>query len=99
MHRSSIIKSGCVVVLAALLAGCSGRDADSAERLAEINAAALRAEKAADRAEAAAKKIEQAGQPMVVDADPDATEDATDADEAAIEAQNAPQSTEPDVRT
>lgn len=44
---------------ASLIAGCSGRDADSAERLAEINAAAARAEKAAERAEAALAKIEK----------------------------------------
>lgn len=56
-----IAKTGplAVALAATLLAGCSGRDADSAERLAEINAAADRAEQAALRAEAAVAKLEK----------------------------------------
>jgi hypothetical protein len=80
---------------ALLLGGC-GRDTDGAEKLAEMNAAALRAEKAAERAEAAASKAEKASQPQVIEADPDATEDAED---AAVAAQNEPLSTEPDIKS
>ncbi len=80
----------------ALLGGCSGRDVAGAEKLAAINAAAERAEKAAVRAEAAAAKIEKANQPTVIEADPEATEDAED---AALAAENEPASTEPDVKT
>ena len=42
---------------ACLLGGCSDRDANSAERLAEINAAA-------DRAEAAVAQFQKAGAPI-----------------------------------
>ncbi len=56
-----------------LLAGCSGRDTASAERLAEMNAAASRAEAAADRAEKAAAKLSAAPSPA-----PTFTEDAED---------------------
>lgn len=49
---------------ACLLGGCSDRNANSAERLAEINAAADRAEKAADRAEAAVAQLQKAGAPI-----------------------------------
>lgn len=80
---------------ALMLGGC-GRDTDGAEKLAEINAATLRAEKAAERAEAAAAKVEKAGQPQVIEADPEATEDAED---AAIAAENEPLSTEPEVKS
>lgn len=59
------------LLLGTALGGCSGSDAKQAERLAEINAAALRAEKAADRAEAAAK-ADRAGSSQVFaeDAEP-----------------------------
>lgn len=43
--------------LALVLAGCSGRDSDQAEKLARAEAAADRAEEAAKRAEAAAKRL------------------------------------------
>ena len=49
-----------VAVAAGLLTGCDGRDAESAERIAEMNAAAVRAEKAAERAEAAVAKLQNA---------------------------------------
>ena len=52
---------GCLGM--SLLAGCSGRDTVSAERLAEMNAAAARAEAAADRAEKAVAKIGAAPSP------------------------------------
>jgi NAD(P)-dependent dehydrogenase (short-subunit alcohol dehydrogenase family) len=81
---------------ALLLGGCSGRDAEAAEQLAEMNVVAARAEKAAERAEAALAKIEKAGQPQVVEADPDSTEDAED---AAIAAENEPLSTEPEIKS
>ncbi len=103
MSRANILfpKSGPMAAAAALIAtallgGCSGRDTDGAEKLAAINAAAERAEKAAVRAEVAAAKLEKVGQPTVVEADPDATEDAED---AALAAENEPASTEPDVKT
>lgn len=68
MFRSDLplIKTGILAVAlgAGLLSGCSGRDADSAERVAEINAAADRAEKAADRAEAAVAKLQNAKPPV-----------------------------------
>ena len=72
-------KVGTKVALAAsclavsLLAGCSGRDTVSAERLAAMNAAAARAEAAADRAEKAAAKLGAAPSPA-----PTFTEDAED---------------------
>jgi hypothetical protein len=84
------------LVATALLGGCSGRDTAGAEKLAEINAAAQRAENAAVRAEKAAEKLEKAGQPTVIEADPDATEDAED---AALATEEEPASTEPDVKT
>lgn len=56
-----------------LLAGCSGRDTVSAERLAAMNAAAARAEAAADRAEKAAAKLGAAPSPA-----PTFTEEADD---------------------
>ena len=52
------------VLAAGLLGGCSGRDANSEERVAEINAAAARAEKAAERAEAAVAKLQGAKAPI-----------------------------------
>lgn len=88
--------SSAALIAVLLLGGCSGRDAAGAEKLAAVNAAADRAEKAAVRAEAAAAKIEKAGQPTVIEADPDATEDAQD---AAVAEEDQPQSTEPDVKT
>ena len=57
-------KTGLLMLGICLLSGCSGRDPDSAEHLAEINAAAARAEKAAERAEAAVAKLQQAGAPV-----------------------------------
>lgn len=103
MSRSNILfpKPGPVVAAAtlmalALLGGCSGRDTAGAEKLAAVNSAADRAEKAAVRAEAAAAKVEKANQPTVIEADPDSTEDA---DDAALAAENEPASTEPDVKT
>lgn len=61
-----LIKTGLLAAAlgAGLLGGCSGRDADSAERVAEINAAAARAEKAAERAEAAVAKLQNAKSPV-----------------------------------
>ena len=102
MRRSNILfpKAGPMVTAAALVAtallgGCSGRDTAGSEKLAGINAAAERAEKAALRAEAAAEKVEKATQPTVIEADPDATDDA---DDAALAAENEPQPNEPDVK-
>jgi len=68
----TLAKTGplAAALAAALLAGCSGRDTDSAERLAEINAAAARAEQAAERAEAAAAKVEKGGQGPVEEVEP-----------------------------
>ncbi|MBA4160523.1 MAG: hypothetical protein C0515_00215 [Novosphingobium sp.] len=60
------------IVLAALplLSACSGRDTDTAEKVAAAQQAATRAEQAAERAEQAAAKL-NAGQPTVVDAEPE----------------------------
>ena len=103
MSRANILfpKAGpmaaaAALVATALLGGCSSRDTAGAEKLAAVNAAADRAEKAAVRAEAAAAKIEKAGQSTVIEADPDSTEDAED---AALAAENEPASIEPDVKT
>ena len=52
---------------ALLLGGCSGRDADTAEKLGAVNAAAARAEAAADRAEKAAQMAANAGAPEMVE--------------------------------
>lgn len=62
----SLTKAGLLVAALSvgLLGGCSGRDADSAERVAEINAATERAEKAAERAEAAVAKLQNARAPV-----------------------------------
>ncbi len=70
-----LAKTGLLALIlgAGLLAGCSGRDTDSAERLAEINAAAARAEKAAERAEAAVAKLEKAS-PARIEYEPQAEE-------------------------
>ena len=43
--------------LALVLAGCSGRDSNEAEKIARVEAAADRAEDAAKRAEAAARQL------------------------------------------
>jgi hypothetical protein len=94
--KAGPMAAAVALVATALLGGCSGRDVAGAEKLAAINAAAERAEKAAVRAEAAAAKLDKAGEPTVVEADPDATEDA---DDAALAAENEPASTEPDVKT
>lgn len=51
---AAVLTAGFV---SSLLAGCSGRDTDAAEKLAATNAAAARAETAAKRAEAAAAKL------------------------------------------
>lgn len=80
----------------ALLGGCSGRDTEGAEKLASINAAADRAEKAAVRAEAAAAKLEKLAEPTVIDADAEATEDAED---ASLAKDDEPPPIEPDVKT
>ncbi|HEX4848093.1 MAG TPA: hypothetical protein VFV30_08110 [Novosphingobium sp.] len=82
-------------VAAVLLAGCSGRDSESAEKVAAINAASARAEAAAKRAEEAAAKIEKATAPTVIEVDPDATEDAED---AAIAEQNEPVAPDADIK-
>lgn len=69
---------------ASLLAGCSGRDEDSAERIAEINAAAARAENAAKRAESAVAKMHKAAAPIPeIEPEPEepSPEDAPPADE------------------
>lgn len=79
------IKTGMLAAAlgAGFLGGCSGRDADSAERVAEINAAADRAEKAAERAEAALAKLQNA-KPPVAQYEPEA-EDPNPQDAAAAE--------------
>ena len=77
-----------------LLAGCSGRDTNGAEKIAAAQDAAARAEKAAERAEAAAAKIEK-GQTTVVEAEPDATDDAGD---AAVAAEDKPEDPAPTDR-
>lgn len=94
--KAGPLVAAAALAVTALLGGCSGRDTAEAEKLAAINAAADRAEKAAVRAETAAAKLDKAGQPTVIEADPDATEDAED---AALAAENEPASTEPDVKT
>ncbi|GEM_PF-1900185 len=60
------------LVLAAtpLLSACSGRDTDTAEKVAAAQQAAKRAEQAAERAEKAAAKL-NGEQPAVVDAEPE----------------------------
>ncbi len=76
----TIAKTGplAAALAAALLAGCSGRDEDSAERLAEINAAAARAEQAAQRAEAAVAKLEKSDQGPVEEVEPNVDEPSDD---------------------
>ncbi len=102
MRGSNVLypKSGPMLAAAALaalalLGGCSGRDTAGAEKLAGINAAADRAEKAAVRAEIAAAKVEKANQPTVIEADAEATDDAED---AAVAAENEPLPNEPEVK-
>lgn len=87
-----------VALVAAMLGGCSDRDASGAEKIAAINAAAERAEKAATRAEEAAAKIEKLNQPTVIEVDPDATEDAADAGEAEVADQNEPLAPDADIK-
>lgn len=70
LRRSRKPVTIAATTLALLLAGCSGRDADMAEKLARAEAAADRAEEAAKRAEAAVKRMP--AQPS----DPDTEEDA-----------------------
>jgi TPP-dependent 2-oxoacid decarboxylase len=61
-----------LLLATALVAGCSGRDSEMAEKVAAANAAAMRAEQAAQRAEHAAANAQRAqpGTTMEVDADP-----------------------------
>lgn len=51
-----------------LLSGCSNSDSLMAEKLAAVDAAAVRAEKAADRAEKAASKLDMQS-PVAVQSD------------------------------
>lgn len=64
-----------LTLAAALLAGCSGRDTDSAEKIAQINAATQRAEKAAERAEAAAAQAAKGAAPTVIEMEPESPDD------------------------
>lgn len=63
--------------LVLMLAGCSGRDTDMAEKLARAEAAAKRAEAAAERAEGAVKRI-----PASRPAEPSTREDSGQAEPA-----------------
>ena len=58
-HPKSLVLAASALAL--LLAGCSGRDTDMAEKLARAEAAANRAEEAATRAEAAVSRMPIAG--------------------------------------
>lgn len=58
-HPKSLVLAASALAL--LLAGCSGRDAELAEKLARAEAAANRAEEAATRAEAAVRRMPIAG--------------------------------------
>lgn len=64
-----------LICSALLLSACSGRDAASAEKVAQINAAAQRAEKAAERAEAAAAQVAKGTAPTVIEVDPNEEDD------------------------
>jgi hypothetical protein len=90
--KAGIVLLGTAIVVL-MLGGCSGRDAEGSEKLAAINAATARAEKAAERAETALAKIEKA---TLAEADPDATDDAADAVEADVDG---PVSTDPDIKS
>ncbi len=103
--KSVGIKAGFLLLSTAMtlvLGGCSGRDIETAEKIATANAAADRAELAATRAEKAASTVERANAPVVVEGDPEATEDAEDADKAEAENEkdeDGPVSTEPTTKT
>jgi len=75
----SLAKTGPLVAAlsAVMLAGCSGRDTENAERVAEITANAARAEQAALRAEAAVAKMRGA-QPPIAEAEPGVEEPSED---------------------
>jgi NAD(P)-dependent dehydrogenase (short-subunit alcohol dehydrogenase family) len=63
----------CALAFALILGGCSGREAEMAEKLAQAEAAANRAEDAAKRAEAAAKTLPDAalaGMPIEPEPEP-----------------------------
>lgn len=72
MPLTAKMKSRSIAALAAaglvlpMLAGCSSRDRAESEKVAAINAAAVRAEAAADRAENAAAKLRAARAPTPV---------------------------------
>jgi len=55
---TSAIKVAAIAAMATALSACSGRNTDLSEKLAAVEAAAIRAERAADRAEKAAKAAE-----------------------------------------
>ncbi len=80
-HR---LPTGAALTLAAaaalLLGGCSGQDADAAEKLGAMNAAAARAEAAADRAEKAAKSAESARASQTVEEEATPEEDSAQND-------------------
>lgn len=62
--------------LALVLAGCSGRDTEMAEKLARAEIAAKRAEAAAAKAEATAKRISARAPEPAADENPDKDEPA-----------------------
>lgn len=85
MNRLNPRLAGPAKAAAALLLGaamalgaCSGPDAKEAERIAEMNAAVQRAEKAAERAEAAAKAAGANSAPVFAE-EPEPVEPAADA--------------------
>ena len=98
--RTAFLLLGTAAALA--LSGCSGRDVETAEKIATANSAAERAELAAARAEKAAGTVEKANAPIVIDGDPDATDDAADADKTDADnggEEDGPVSTEPTTKT
>ena len=56
--RISTVLAAMLLAPSVLLSGCSNSDSLTAEKLAAVDAAAVRAEKAADRAEKAAGKLD-----------------------------------------
>ena len=70
IHAKTGVTLAGLALFCTLLAGCSGRDTETAEKLAAMEQLVLRAEKAAERAEAAAKKA--GAQPAaVIEAEPE----------------------------
>lgn len=82
LTRSSALTLVGSLLATVALAGCSGRDIELSEKLAAIEAAAIRAEKAAERAEKAAKAAETHQIAEVVEPEAEPEPEQTDEDAA-----------------